>query len=142
MIKLPSALAESGAYPRDRALPGPPRQCPLHFACHHLPKGTKLEPGRGAHLGNTILYQPYRRRASTNRLNREDSQLAASLEGEPGPKHVGKSLLYSYPENRFRRWWICSQGLDAFKFFLTRPLFPIKTNRFLCFFCYGSSNGY
>ena len=84
-IELYSDLAESGAYPPDRALPGSPRQCHLPLACHHLPKGTKLELGRGAHLGNIILNQPYRRRVSTDRLNREDSQLAASLEGEPGP---------------------------------------------------------
>ena len=51
-----------------------------------LPKGTKLELGRGAHTpGNIILSQPYRRRVSTDRPNREGSQLAASLESEPGP---------------------------------------------------------
>ena len=27
--------------------PGFPRQCPLPFACHYIPKGTKLELGRG-----------------------------------------------------------------------------------------------
>ena len=32
-----------------RALPGFLRQCPLPLACHYLPKGTKLELGRGAH---------------------------------------------------------------------------------------------
>ena len=71
-----------------RALPGFPRQCPLPHACHHLPKGTTLELGRGAHLGNTIPNQPYRRRVSTDRLDREDSQLAASL-AEPGPTLAG-----------------------------------------------------
>ena len=36
-----------------------------------LPKGTKLDLGRGAHTpGNTILSQPYRRRVSTDRPNR------------------------------------------------------------------------
>ena len=64
----------------------------LSLACHHLPKGTKLELGRGMHLGNTILNQPYRRRVSTDRLNREDSQSTASLEGEPGPTPAGKTL--------------------------------------------------
>ena len=61
--------------------------------------------GRGAHLGNTIiLSQPYRRRVSTDRLNREGSQLAASLEGEPGPTPAGKTLPHSFPEtSRFRR---------------------------------------
>ena len=50
------------------------------------PEGHKLELRRETHLVNTILNQPYRRHVSTNRLNREDSQLTASLEGEPGPK--------------------------------------------------------
>ena len=69
-----------------------------------LPKGTKLELGRGAHLArNTILNQPYRRRVSTESLNRDGSQLAASLEGDPGPTPAGKTLPHSYPETRFRR---------------------------------------
>ena len=49
--------------------------------------------------GNIILSQSYRRRVSTDRLNREGIQLAASLEGEPGPTPAGKTLLsHSYPE--------------------------------------------
>ena len=48
--------------------------------------------------GNTILSQPYRRRVSTDRLNREGSQLAASLEGEPGPTPAGKTLPHPYSE--------------------------------------------
>ena len=52
---------------------------------------------------NTILSQPYRRRVSTDRPNREGSQLAASLEGEPGPTPAGRTLPHSYPETRFRR---------------------------------------
>ena len=35
MIELPSAFAESGAYPPDRALPGCPRQCSLPLAFRH-----------------------------------------------------------------------------------------------------------
>ena len=50
-IALPSALAESGAYPTSRALPDSPRQRSLPFACRHSPKGIKLEVGRGEHLG-------------------------------------------------------------------------------------------
>ena len=51
-IELFSAFAESGAYPRDRKLPGSPRQCSLRlWRAATLPKGTKLELGRGAHLG-------------------------------------------------------------------------------------------
>ena len=43
------------------------------------------------------------RHFSTDMLNRESSQLAASLEGEPGPTPAGKTLPHSYPETRFRR---------------------------------------
>ena len=69
-----------------------------------LPKGTKLGLGKRRAPGNTIiLSQPYRRRVSTDRLNREGSQLAASLEGEPGPTPAGKTLPHSFPEtSRFR----------------------------------------
>ena len=103
-IELPSNLAESGAYPSDRALPDSPRQPPLPLACHHLPKGTTLELGRGAHLGNTIiLNQPYRRRVSTDRLNNEDRHLAISPEGTPGPTPAGNTLSHLYPKTRFRR---------------------------------------
>ena len=63
-----------------------------------LPKGTKLELGRGRTPGNTILSQPYRRRVSTDMPNREGSQLAASLESEPGPTPPGKTLPHSYPK--------------------------------------------
>ena len=70
-----------------------------------LPKGTKLGLGKRRAPGNTIiLSQPYRRHVSTDRLNREGSQLAASLEGEPGPTPAGKTLPHSFPEtSRFRR---------------------------------------
>ena len=70
-----------------------------------LPKGTKLGLGKRRAPGNTIiLSQPYRRRVSTDRLNREGSQLAASLEGEPGLTPAGKTLPHSFPEtSRFRR---------------------------------------
>ena len=69
-----------------------------------LLKGTKLGLGKRRAPGNTImLSQPYRRRVSTDRLNREGSQLAASLEGEPGPTLAGKTLPRSFPETTFRR---------------------------------------
>ena len=96
-IELPSAFAESGAYPPDRELPGSPRQCSLPLACRHIGARKRRTPE------NTILSQPYCRRVSTNRPNREGSQLAASLEGEPGPTPAGKTLPHSYPETRFRR---------------------------------------
>ena len=102
-IELPSAFDESGAYPPDRALPGSPRQCSLPLACLHPPEGHKIGARKRRAPGNTILNQPYRRRVSTDRLNREGSQLAASLEGEPGPTPAGKTLPHSYPETRFRR---------------------------------------
>ena len=102
-IELPSAFVEFGAYPPDRALPGSPRQCSLPLACHHPPEGHQIGARKRRAPGNTILSQPYRRRVSIGRLNREGSQLAASLEGEPGPTPAGKTLPHSYPEIRFRR---------------------------------------
>ena len=102
-IELPSAFAESGAYPPDRALPGSPRQCSLPLACRHPPEGHQIRARKRRALGNTIPSQPYRRRVSTDRLNHDDSQLAASLEGEPGPTPAGKTFPHSYPETRFRR---------------------------------------
>ena len=66
-----------------------------------LPKGTRLELGREANLVNSILNQPYRRRVSTDQLNRKDSQLSGSLEGEPGPTPAGKTLPYSYTPNKY-----------------------------------------
>ena len=71
-----------------------------------FPKSTKVGLGKRRAPRNTIiiiLSQPYRRRVSTDRLNREGNQLAASREGEPGPTPAGKTLPHSYPETRFRR---------------------------------------
>ena len=132
-IELPSAFAESGAYTPDRALPGSPRQYSLPLACRYPPEGHQIGARKRRAPGNTIiLSQPYRRRVSTDRLNREGSQLlhllehhhpqptippprlnrqaesrrqpvAASLEGEPGPIPAGKTLPHSYPETRIRR---------------------------------------
>ena len=102
-IELPSAFAESGAYPPDREPPGSPRQCSLPLACRHPPEGHQIGARKRRTPENTILSQPYCRRVSTDRLNRESSQLAASLEGEPGPTPAGKTLPHSYPETRFRR---------------------------------------
>ena len=66
---------------------------------------------------NTILNQPYRRRVSTDRLNRDGSQLAASLEGEPGPTPAGKTLPHSYPETRFRRERARGYNITEFYFY-------------------------
>ena len=102
-IELPSAFVESGAYPPDRELPGSPRQCSLPLACRHPPEGHQIGARKRRTPENTILSQPYCRRVSTDRPNREGSQLAASLECEPGPTPAGKTLPHSYPETRFRR---------------------------------------
>ena len=102
-IELPSAFAESGAYPPDREPPGSPRQCSLPLACRHPSEGHQIGARKRRTPENTILSQPYCRRVSTNRSDREGSQLAASLEGEPGPTPGGKTLPHSYPETRFRR---------------------------------------
>ena len=102
-IELPSAFAECGAYPPDRELPGSPRQCPLPLACRHPPEGHQIGARKRRTPENTILSQPCCRRVLTDRPNRKGSQLAASLEGEPGPTPAGKTLPHSYPETRFRR---------------------------------------
>ena len=100
-IELPSAFAESGAYPPDRELPGSPRQCSLPLACRHPPEGHHGARKRRT-PENTILSQPYCHRVSTDRPNREGSQLAASLEGEPGgPTPAGETLPHSYPKPGF-----------------------------------------
>ena len=96
-------LRRTCAYPPDRALTGSPRQCSLPLACRHPPGGYQIGARKRHAPGNTTLSQPYRRRVSANRLNREGSQLAASLEGEPGPTPTGKTLPHSYPETRFRK---------------------------------------
>ena len=76
-IQLPSAFAEAGAYPSDRALPGSPRQCSLPLACRHPPEGHQIGARKRRTLRNTILSQRYCRRVSTDRPDREGSQLAA-----------------------------------------------------------------
>ena len=68
------------------------------------PEGHQIGARKRCAPGNTIiLSQPYRHRVSTNRLNREGSQLAVSLEGDTGPTPAGKTLPHSYLETRFRR---------------------------------------
>ena len=106
MIELPSAFAESGAYPPDRELPGSPRQCSLPLACRRPPEGHQIGARKRRTPENTILSQPYCRRVSTDRPNRESSQLTASLEGEPGPTPAGKTLPHSYPETSCM--YVCS----------------------------------
>ena len=102
-VELPSAFAESGAYPLNRELPGSPRQCSLSLACRHPPEGHQIGSRKRSTRENTILSQPCCGRVSTDRPNCEGSQFAASLEGEPSPTPAGKTLPHSYPETRFRR---------------------------------------
>ena len=80
-IGLPSAFAESGAYPYDRALPGSPRQCSCLSCAVTPPQKHQIGSRNRRASGNTILSQLYLHRVSTDRLIREGSQLAASLEG-------------------------------------------------------------
>ena len=54
-IDLPSAFAESGAYPPDRELPGSPRQCSLPLACRHPPEGHQIGARKRHTPENTIL---------------------------------------------------------------------------------------
>ena len=96
-------LRRIGAYPPDRELPDSPRQCSLPHACRHPLEGHQIGARKRRTSENTVLSQPYCRRVSTDRPNCEGSQLAASLEGEPGPTPAGKTLPHSYPETRFRR---------------------------------------
>ena len=97
MIELPSAFAESGAYLPDRELPGSPRQCPLPLACRHPPEGHQIGARKRRTPENTILSQPYCRRVSTDRPNREGNQLAASLEGS---KQLLEYMLSYYSQRR------------------------------------------
>ena len=102
--ELPSAFAESGAYPPDdRELPGSPRQCSLPLACRHPPEGHQIGAWKRRTPEKTILSQPYCRRVSTDRPNREGSQLAVSHEDKPSPTPAGKTLPRSNPETRFWR---------------------------------------
>ena len=105
LIKPSSTHAEFGAYSPGRAL-----LCPTRLsATNSAPRLSRATTSRRApnlsseeaHLVNSILNQPYRHRVSTDRLNHEDSRLAASREGEPGPTPTAKTLQHSYPKNRF-----------------------------------------
>ena len=70
-----------------------------------------------AHLVNTILNQPNRGRVSTDRLNREDNRLAASLKGEFSPTLAGKTLQHSYPpKNGFREERARNSGVYHIEF--------------------------
>ena len=84
-------------------LPGFPRQCPLPLACRHLPKGTKLELGRGAagehHPQPTT---PGAASQPTGWIAKKVSWLHLSKVSpalHPPERH---SLPHPYPKTRFR----------------------------------------
>ena len=131
-IELPSAFAESGAYSPDRELPGSPRQCSLPLACRHPPEGHQIGARKRRTPGNTILSQPYCRRVSTNRPTRKSSQLAASLEGGPGPTPAGKTLPHSYPETRFRR----ERARGYYQLLIVVDVFVVQIYNFLQYYYY------
>ena len=102
---------------RSRCPPPSPNLVPTHpiercqavrdstpcLSCRHPPEGHQIGARKRRAPGNTTVSKPYRSRVSTDRLNREGRQLAASVEGEPGPTPAGKTLAHSYPETGFRR---------------------------------------
>ena len=131
-IELPSAFAESGAYPPNREPPGSPRQCSLPLACRHPPEGHQIGARKRRTPENTILSQPYCRRVSTDRSDRDGSQLAASLEGEPGPTPAGKTLPHSYPETRFRRERARDEGHQNIQCVVYVCFLPIHSGHQVC----------
>ena len=102
-IELPSAFAESGAYPPDRELPGSPRQCSLLLACRHPPEGHQIG-ARKRRTPDTPSSANHTAAASqpTGRIAKATSWLhlsRVSLALHP----PGKTLPHSYPEPRFWR---------------------------------------
>ena len=65
------------------------------------PEGHQVGARKRRASGSTIPSQPYRRRVSTDRINCEDSQLAASsLDGESGPTPRRKDTPLLIPRNQ------------------------------------------
>ena len=120
-IELPSAFAESGAYPPDRELPGSPRQCSLPLACRHPPEGHQIGARKRRTPENTILSQPYCRRVSTNRPNRRIAKAASwlhlsrvspALHPPERPSHT-----HTPKPRRERARWSCDLLLCVLLFF-------------------------
>ena len=84
-IELPSAFAESGAYPPDRELPGSPRQCSLPLAYRHPPEGHQIGARKRRTPEHTILSQSYCRPVSTDRPNREAASWLHLSRVSPAP---------------------------------------------------------
>ena len=112
-IELPSALSKFGAYsPNSTCSNTLARTAAAYQAfrdsapCLSRATTSRKAPhwnSEEAHLVNTTLDKPNRRRVSTDWLNLEDSQLATSLEGKSSPKPAGKTFRHSCPRTRFRR---------------------------------------
>ena len=77
-IELPSAFAESGAYPPDREPPGSPRQCSLPLACRHPPEGHQIGARKRRTPENTILSQQAAASQPTGRIAKAASWLHLS----------------------------------------------------------------
>ena len=78
-------------------------RCSLPLACRHPPQGHQIGARKRRRHRNTILSRPYRRRISTDRPNREGSQLAASFEGGPA-LHPPERLSHTHtPKSGFGR---------------------------------------
>ena len=82
------------------ALSGFPRQCPPRATSS---RRAPIWSSEEAHLVNTILNQPNRRRVEGERLNREESWFVELLEDRSSPPPAGKILPHSYTKTRFRR---------------------------------------
>ena len=112
-IELPSAFAESGAYHPIERYQALRKSAPCLSRAATPPEGHQIGARKRRAPWNTILSQPYRRRrVSTDRLNREGSQLTASLEGEPGPTPAGKTLPHTYQVSEGEGYELYSKGKD------------------------------
>ena len=86
------------------ALPDFLRQCLLRLACHPTSRRTPNWTSEEAHLVNTTLNQPSRRRVSTDRLNRaKTASRLHLLRLSPALRPPEKTLPHLYPKTRFRR---------------------------------------
>ena len=101
-IELPSAVAESDAYPIEYATICLRVLMRLTRLSATAPPASRATFSRSApiwrseeaHRVDTILNQPNCRRVSTDRLNRVNNQLVSSLEGESGLTPAVKSQRY------------------------------------------------
>ena len=106
-IDPPSALAEFGAEHDMLCVCVVQRPTRISVAAPPASRVTPNWRSEEAPPMDTIFSQPKRRRVSTDRLNRLDNQLVASLQRESGPTPAGKTLPHSghthIAGDRFRR---------------------------------------